>query len=176
VSVPAVFLDRDGVLNEVLFRDGLPVSPRTVAEFRPAAGVREAVERLRAAGFLALVVTNQPDVARGLIAPAEFDGIMKALRAAAPVDDVAFCPHDDGSSCHCRKPKPGMVTDLAARHDVDLARSVLVGDTWKDMEAGKRAGVTTILLRRPYNGNATGDLVVDTLDEAVRHILQTGRP
>lgn len=102
---------------------------------------------------------------------AESARIQAALTAEVPVDDIVVCPHDDDARCACRKPKPGMLLDLAARHGVDLSRSTLVGDTWKDVEAGRRAGVRTILLRRDYNARASADRVVDTLDEAVDDIL-----
>jgi D-glycero-D-manno-heptose 1,7-bisphosphate phosphatase len=166
-----VFFDRDGVLNEVMFRDGAPVAPLRAADFRIAAGAPEAVRRLRDAGVPSYVVTNQPDLARGKLAQAEFDRMIAALRAEVPVDDVAWCPHDDADQCHCRKPKPGMLTDLAAKHGVDLVRSAMVGDTWKDMDAGRAAGVRTILLRRPYNGGVRADRVVYSLDDAVTDIL-----
>lgn len=169
---PAVFLDRDGVLNEVLLEDGQAIGPRSFADFRLANGAADAVARLTAAGKPVFVVTNQPDVARGLLDPFELERMLVMLREAMPVDDVAVCPHDDGDGCDCRKPKPGMLTALARRHGIDLLQSVMVGDTWKDMEAGRRAGCRTILLRRPYNQAASGDLSVDTLGDAVSRILE----
>jgi len=167
----AVFLDRDGVLNDVLERDGAPVSPRRAAEFRIAEGAPEAVGRLRQAGLPVLVVTNQPDLARGYMEPTEHERMLAALRAAVPLDDIAVCPHDDADGCACRKPEPGMLLMLAERHHLDLATSVLVGDGWRDMEAARRAGCHTVLLERDYNAGATADAVVATLKEAVDLIL-----
>jgi D-glycero-D-manno-heptose 1,7-bisphosphate phosphatase len=167
---PAVFLDRDGVLNEVVRRDGAAASPRRAAEFRITEGAAEAVDGLRQAGFLVFVVTNQPDLARGSLEPAEHDWIMAALRAAVTIDDIAICPHDDADGCGCRKPEPGLLLMLAERHGVDLARSVLVGDGWRDIEAGRRAGCRTVLLQRDYNAGTKADVVVTTLAEAVAMI------
>jgi len=169
---PGVFLDRDGVLNQVVMRDGAPGSPRRAAEFVIAAEAPAAVGRLRQAGFPVLVVSNQPDLARGHLEQAEHDRMLAALKAAVPVDDIAICPHDDADRCACRKPQPGMLLMLAERHDLDLARSVLVGDTWRDVEAGRRAGCRTVLLAREYNGDVTADAVVGTLAEAVDLVLR----
>jgi D-glycero-D-manno-heptose 1,7-bisphosphate phosphatase len=171
----AIFFDRDGVLNEVVWRDGAPVSPRCAAELRLVAGAAEAVRRLRSAGWLVLVVTNQPDLARGALERAEHDRILALFRESLAVDDVAVCPHDDTHDCRCRKPKPGMLEDLAARHRVVLSRSVMVGDSWKDIEAGRRAGCRTVLLRREYNRGLEADVVTDTLESAVDEILRQQR-
>jgi len=170
----AVFLDRDGVLNEVVVENGVPLSPRRAEEFLVVAGSLEAVDRLREHGFPVFVASNQPDLARGKLAPEESARMMTVLRDALPLDDVAICPHDDVDGCTCRKPQPGLLVGLAQRWDVDLSRSYMVGDSWKDVEAGRRAGCHTILLRRDYNGAARADTVVDTLGEAVQFILGHG--
>jgi D-glycero-D-manno-heptose 1,7-bisphosphate phosphatase len=172
----AVFLDRDGVLNELVMRDGVPVSPRRAEDFVITAGAAVAVGRLREAGFAVFVVSNQPDLARGLLERREHDRMMAFLRTVIPLDDVACCPHDDRDQCSCRKPQPGMLLDLAERHGVDLRRSVLVGDSSKDMEAGRRAGCRTILLSRDYNAGATADAVLGTLADAVAWVLRNREP
>jgi D-sedoheptulose 7-phosphate isomerase len=169
----AVFLDRDGVLNEVRgVENGIPLSPRRLEEFRVVAGSREAIERLRARGLHVFVASNQPDLARGTLAPLEAARITAALREALPLDEVAVCPHDDPDRCACRKPEPGLLVELARRWGVDLSRSYMVGDSWKDMEAGRRAGCHTILLRRVYNAGANAETVVNSLGEAVQFILE----
>lgn len=170
-----MFLDRDGVLNEVVERDGQPASPRKAAEFRLVGDVHDAVRRLRAAGLPVYVVTNQPDLARGLLPQRELDAMVKTLRDDVGVDDVRVCPHDDGDGCACRKPLPGLLQDLAAVHDVRLDGSYMVGDTWRDMEAGRTAGCRTVLLRTWYNDDASGDAVVDTLSQAADWILAAER-
>jgi D-glycero-D-manno-heptose 1,7-bisphosphate phosphatase len=170
-SKRGVFLDRDGVINEVVFRDGKPASPRSVSEFRFCEGVADALQRLSRAGLRLFVVTNQPDLARGLLAPAVIEEINKTMLASLPIEGISVCPHDDVGGCPCRKPKPGLLYGSAASAGVDLARSFLIGDSWKDMEAGRRAGCRTILLRRPYNVDVDAEWITDTLTEATDLIL-----
>lgn len=170
----AVFLDRDGVLNAIVPRDGRPGSPRRFDELVVVEGAGRAVERLRAAGWLAFIVTNQPDIARGLMPQAELDAIMAAIRDEIEVDDAVVCPHDDADGCACRKPRPGMLLSLAERWGVDPARSYMIGDTERDMGAARAAGCRGILLRRGYNADARADARVETLDEAVTLILDGG--
>ncbi len=167
----AVFLDRDGVLNRVVPRDGGAGSPRTAAELELVPEAGAAVRRLRAAGYLTLVVTNQPDLARGLLCPQAHATIMERVRAAAQPDDMAACPHDDGHGCRCRKPRPGLLEELAGRWGVDLERSFMVGDGWKDMEAGRAAGCRTILVRTDYNTGVTADAVAGDISAAADLIL-----
>lgn len=172
----AIFLDRDGVLNRVVLREGRDGgveigSPRALEEFVLEEGAAEAVSRLRGAGFLVFVVTNQPDIARGLMAPAELEGMSALLREEVGVDEVVVCPHDDGDSCGCRKPLPGMLLELAGRWGVELAGSYMVGDSWRDVEAGRAAGCETVLLRRDYNAGVAADLVVSGLDQVVERLV-----
>lgn len=168
---PAIFLDRDGVLNEVVERDGRPASPRRLSELVVVAEARPALERLKAAGFRLFVVTNQPDVARGLMAPEALDAIHAALAEALPVEEIAACRHDNADGCDCRKPRPGMLTGLAARHGLDLARSWMVGDQDRDVDCGKAAGCRTVLLARTYNSGGGADGVAQTLSQAADLIL-----
>lgn len=177
---PAVFLDRDGVLNRVVWRDGKPASPRAVPELEIEPEALPALERLKAAGYLLLVVTNQPDVRRGLMSAEVLEAIHARLAEALPVDDIAACPHDNADDCACRKPKPGMLLELAKRHGVDLSRSWMIGDQDRDIACGQAAGCATILLKKFYNsggGSApkTGSgAVVETLLQAVSTIV--GQP
>lgn len=167
----AVFLDRDGVLNEVVERDGQPGSPRSLSEFHLAPDLAH-VRRLKAAGLLVFIVTNQPDLSRGLLEAAAFDGMLRLLCEQVPVDDWRVCSHEDGHDCACRKPRPGMLHDLAHHWHVDLSRSYFVGDTWRDVGAARAAGCRSILLRRPYNGDVEADVEVATLASAVDSILE----
>jgi D-glycero-D-manno-heptose 1,7-bisphosphate phosphatase len=171
----AVFLDRDGVINEVVFRDGKPVSPRSVAEFVFAAGIQVAVKRLKMADFLVFVVTNQPDIARQKMEQSVVDQISDQVRQTLPIDELRVCPHDDHDGCTCRKPRPGMLIELAAQWQVDLDRSFIVGDTWKDMEAGSRARCRTILLTRDYNQGTASDFAVPDISAAADLILRFDR-
>jgi len=168
----AVFLDRDGVLNEVDVRDGTPHPPSGVEHLRVLPGVVEACYRLRELGFALVVVTNQPDIARGKQTRDEVDRLHDALCARLPLDDIVVCAHDDADDCPCRKPRPGMILDAAARMDLDLAESVCVGDRWRDVEAGKRAGVMAIFVDRGYGERrpTDADATVASLPEAVEVI------
>lgn len=170
VQSGAVFLDRDGVLNEVVERDGRPGSPREPSEFRLVDDI-DVVRRLRGAGYRVFVITNQPDLARGLMTRRSFDAMMETIVARVPVDEYAVCPHDDGEGCNCRKPLPGMIHDLAQRWQVDPSRSWVIGDMWRDVEAARSAGCTSILIRRAYNDDARPDHEVTSLREAVELVL-----
>ena len=169
---PAIFLDRDGVLNEVELLDGNPHPPAGVEQLRLLPGVAEACYRLRELGFTLVVVTNQPDIARGTQTRDEVDRMHDALRARLPLDEIVVCAHDDIDDCPCRKPRPGMILDAATRLGLDLERSVCVGDRWRDVEAGKRAGVMAIFVDRGYGERrpTDADAVVASLPAAVEFI------
>jgi D-glycero-D-manno-heptose 1,7-bisphosphate phosphatase len=167
----AVFLDRDGVINKVILCDGKPYSPRKYDEFVLNDGIREAVCKMKELGYKILVVSNQPDVARGEITQGILDLMTQKMRWELSVDEIYICPHDDPHGCSCRKPKPGMLIQAAEKWKIDLASSFLIGDTWKDIEAGKAAGCRTILLDAPYNQDVQCDFRVNSLSEAVSVIL-----
>jgi D-glycero-D-manno-heptose 1,7-bisphosphate phosphatase len=147
---PAVFLDRDGVLNEAIVRDGKPFSPRDVGEVVITFRARPALEKLKREGFLLIVVMNQPDIARGKAKRADVDQINAQLSAALPLDAIEVCEHDDQNQCGCRKPKPGLIFSAREKFGVDLAGSFMVGDRWRDIEAGRRAGCRTVLIGDGY--------------------------
>jgi len=167
----AVFLDRDGVLVETFVRDNRAYAATTLRDFRLVDNAATEVERLREAGLAPIVVTNQPDVARGLIAPATLAAMNERLTAELPVLDIFVCTHDSSAACTCRKPKPGMLEAAAVKWNIDLQRSFMVGDRASDVEAGRAAGCRTILMDRPYSGTTTPDARVGTLGEAVDAIL-----
>jgi D-glycero-D-manno-heptose 1,7-bisphosphate phosphatase len=146
----AVFLDRDGVLNRAPLRNSRPVPPRTLDELEVLPGVPEALAALQAAGFLLVVVTNQPDVARGTQRREVVEAINARLGAALPLHDFLVC-YDDGDDCPRRKPNPGLLLEAAQTYHIDLASSFIVGDRWKDIEAGRRAGCRTIFLELGYD-------------------------
>jgi D-glycero-D-manno-heptose 1,7-bisphosphate phosphatase len=171
----AVFLDRDGVLNEAVMRDGRPYPPASEDEVRIVPDARAALLRLKARGLPLIVVTNQPDVARGTQAAAAVEAIHDRLRRELPVDEVLSCLHDDGDGCACRKPKPGMILEGAQRHGIDPRRSFMIGDRWRDIDAGSGAGCRTIWIDRGYRERGpthAPDVRVDSLSEAVTWILQ----
>ena len=171
----AVFLDRDGVLNRAVVRNGKPYPPANAAELALAPAAEEALRELKEAGFKLLVVTNQPDVAKGITTRAAVEEIHRKLASQLPVDEIFVCYHQDGDGCDCRKPKPGMILDAARKYNVDLTESFLVGDRWRDVEAGQNAGCRTILIdggceeRQPAR---PADARVHSLREAADWILQ----
>lgn len=146
----AVFLDRDGVLNRAIVRDGRPYPPAGTADTEILPGVAEALDALRAAGFLLIVVTNQPDVARGTTTRETVEAINDLLARQLPLDEFRTCYHDSGDGCDCRKPLPGALLAAAVRHGIDLAHSYMVGDRWRDIEAGRAAGCRTFLIDYGY--------------------------
>lgn len=167
----AVFLDRDGVLSEAPMRDGKPGSPRTLAEFRLLPGVPEAVRRLKEAGYLVIVVTNQPDVARGLVSQEVIDQMHHSLICSCRMDGVFACFHDSG--CNCRKPACGLLLDAAAIHNIELRGSWMVGDQERDIEAGRRAGCNVVFIDRGYAMPKPKAAYVDDLQAAVEWILKS---
>jgi D-glycero-D-manno-heptose 1,7-bisphosphate phosphatase len=173
MSNRAVFLDRDGVLNANIVRDGKPYAPRSLADFHLLPGVEKAVRRIKDAGFMAIVVTNQPDVASGLTARTTVEAMHDELRGRLPVDDIKVCWHLDRDQCSCRKPKPGMLLEAAAERNIDLKASYIVGDRWRDVEAGHAAGCFAFFVdwhlvqERPVDP----DKIVSSLVEAVDFIL-----
>ena len=174
----AVFLDRDGVINEVVVRDGKLASPRTLDEFRFVDGITEALERLRVAGYRLFVLTNQPDVARGLLDRSVLEHMTQRILTVLPVERVLTCVHDEKDGCVCRKPRPGMLHEVVVAEGVQLSRSFMIGDSWKDVQAGRTAGCRTILLRREYNHGVEADHAVASLKEAVdlivgEHVMET---
>ena len=150
VSSRAVFLDRDGVINAAVVRDGKPYPPASVEVLEILPGVPQALADLKAAGFTLVVVTNQPDVARGTQTRAAVDAIHARLRAELPLDAIYACFHDDADHCACRKPAPGMLLDAARDLDLDLAASFMVGDRWRDVAAGVAAGCRTVFINCHY--------------------------
>ncbi len=167
----AVFFDRDGVINNVILLGDKPHSPRTPEAFVLKDGIQDLVHRLKEAGYRVFVVSNQPDLARGEIKQKVLDQMTKRMRSEIPFDDVYICPHDDTHQCSCRKPKPGMILDASRKWDIDLKASFMIGDTWRDMEAGKAAGCKTILLDAVYNRDIHSDFRVTSLSEVAAIIL-----
>jgi D-glycero-D-manno-heptose 1,7-bisphosphate phosphatase len=171
----AVFLDRDGVLNEPVVRDGRPYPPHSEAEVEIVAGAAAALGRLKALGLPLIVVTNQPDVARGTQTAEAVEAIHRRLGRELPLDEFLCCYHDDRDGCACRKPKPGLILDGAARYGADLARSFLIGDRWRDVDAGQAAGCRTIWIDRGYRERRPAhapDARVGLLGEAVEWIVR----
>lgn len=171
---PAAFLDRDGVLNVAPLRGDSPVPPASADEVELLPGVVAACRSLRDAGVALVVVTNQPDIARGATTAASVKAINAAVTAALGVERVVVCPHDDADGCACRKPRPGMLLEAAAELGLDLTRSTMVGDRWRDIDAGRAAGVATVFIDHGYRERKpqAPDVVVGALLDAVPFIVQ----
>jgi D-glycero-D-manno-heptose 1,7-bisphosphate phosphatase len=169
----AVFLDRDGVLNQVTVREGKPYSPDTLAELVIPADAADALAQLRNRGFRLVMVTNQPDISRGRVSREEVARMHRYLCSRLPIDAVEVCEHDDADHCDCRKPKPGMLLRAAARDRIVLSESFMIGDRWRDIEAGHRAGCRSILIGDGYASEpkAFPDIAVANLPDATRWIL-----
>lgn len=170
----AVFLDRDGVINRSLVKDGKPYPPSSVEEVEILPGVPSAIRELKDAGFLIICVTNQPDVARRTQNRQTVEAIHKFLLRLLRLDEIMVCYHDDNDRCQCRKPLPGMLLDAVARFSIVLEESFIVGDRWQDVEAGQRAGCTTVLIDYHYaeTERSQPDARVSSLPEAVDWILK----
>ena len=177
----AVFLDRDGVLNRAVVRDGRPYPPKRLEEFELYEDVLAGCAKLHAAGFLQIVVTNQPDVARGAQKREVVDGMHEKLLTDLPqIAQIEVCWHagsDWGDPCHCRKPLPGMVLHAAQTLDIDVRESFFIGDRWRDMDCGYAAGCRTVFIDRGYSGTLRHppDWTVKSFGQAVEVILRASQ-
>jgi len=169
----AVFLDRDGVINASVVRNGKPYPPASLEEMKILPGVVEAIQSLRQAGFAVVVVTNQPDVATGFQRKEMVEAMHRNICNELLIDDVRVCYHIDADNCACRKPKPGMLLEAAHDLTIDLTCSFMVGDRWRDIEAGKAAGCYTFFIDYGYEEMKPElpDVVVASLEEASKVIL-----
>jgi D-glycero-D-manno-heptose 1,7-bisphosphate phosphatase len=170
----AVFLDRDGVLNEPIVRDGKPYPPTRPQDIVICEGAPAALEDLRRLGFVLVCVTNQPDISRGTLSGETVDAINAQLMAALPLDAILVCRHDDADRCSCRKPKPGLIHQAAAELGLDVAGSYLIGDRWRDIEAGAAAHCRTVLVDRGYQERSSSvppDATVSTIAAAAAWII-----
>ena len=169
----AVFLDRDGVINRAVVRDGKPYPPASLEEIEILPGVHEALQKLHDANYLLVVVTNQPDVARGAAKREDVELMNAFLSSQLPIDDFKTCYHDSGDKCNCRKPLPGALIEAAQEHNIDLSKSFMVGDRWRDVEAGASAGCKTFFINYRYAEQKPDapDFIVSSLLEAKKIIL-----
>lgn len=165
----AIFLDRDGVINEVLSKRVKFVNQPE--DLYLLGGVREAILSFNKTGWKVFIVTNQGGIGLGYMSETELSDIHKKLRSdllevEAKIDDIAYCPHQPNAGCPCRKPKPQMILDLAERYNINLEESYMVGDRKTDIEAGQAAGVKTVLIgERIEEDTATADMKFMTLYE-----------
>ncbi len=169
----AVFLDRDGVINKASVVDGKPYPPRNLDELELIPGVDQAILQLRDRGYFCIVVTNQPDVARGKTSKETVESINQFLIQHLAIHEIVSCYHDDHENCGCRKPKPGSLLKAALKYNIDLNKSFMVGDRWRDIEAGQNAGCKTFFIDYQYNEKQPQNPTykVKSLTDAVNIIL-----
>jgi D-glycero-D-manno-heptose 1,7-bisphosphate phosphatase len=167
-----VFLDRDGVINRALERDGRPYPPQTPDEFEILPGTAGALSLLRGLQFELCVVTNQPDVSRGTQSRAVVEAMHQILRSRLNLRHFYVCYHDDRDQCSCRKPLPGLLTAAAAELNLSLTNSYMIGDRWRDIDCGRAAGCRTIFIDRGYAEElrARPDFIAPDLPAAARQI------
>jgi D-glycero-D-manno-heptose 1,7-bisphosphate phosphatase len=172
----AIFLDRDGVLNAAIVKNNKPYPPASLEELTIPADVFGALTRLKSLGFLLIGATNQPDVARGITKKSVVDAINAELIKKLPLHEIRVCFHDDVDHCNCRKPAPGLLLDAAKEYFINLEKSFMIGDRYKDIEAGKRAGCKTIWINRNYAEKSPEqvDFIASSLEEAASWIM--GKP
>ncbi len=168
----AVFLDRDGVLNEPVIRNAKAFAPLSMEQFRLVDGAATEVKRLRAAGLLCIVVTNQPEIASGELSEAALDEMHRHLKEQLEIEDIFVCVHGSNEGCACHKPRPGMIHQAANLWGIELHSSFLVGDRWRDIDAGRAVGCYTVLIERAYSQCSAADARVGSLAEAVDVILE----
>lgn len=166
--IKTLFLDRDGIINEIVIRDGIVSSPRTVAEFVVREDFVEFYKFVQSLPLRLFVVSNQPDVSRGFIHRSDLEEIVTAMNARFKFTEIVHCVHDDKHLCDCRKPKPGMILDILQRHNLRADEAIIIGDSYKDILAGKAAGIQTVYLQQQYNASVScePDYVVNRLTEA----------
>ena len=169
----AISLDRDGVINKTVIKEGLPFSPPSFVQLEILPGVKESISKLQKLNFVCLVVTNQPDVSRGKIEKKTVIKMNNYLKNEIKLDDIFVCYHDDHDNCKCRKPKPGLLLEASKKWDIDLNKSYMIGDRWKDIEAGKSAGCKIIFIDCNYKETKTKNpnFTIDSLLYSV-HIIE----
>lgn len=162
-----LFLDRDGIINEIVMRAGVISSPRTVAEFVVRPDFIEFYRRLQPTSLNIFVVSNQPDVSRGAIVTTDLAQIVDVMNARFKFTEILHCIHDDSDECNCRKPKPGMISGFLETYNLNADEAIIIGDSYKDILAGQAAGIQTVYLQQAYNalGACEPDYVVTRLTE-----------
>ena len=175
LSRRAVFLDRDGVINRAIVRGGKPYPPSSLEELEIVEGCAEALNALKERGLLLIVVTNQPDVARGKQSRDAVERMHEALASALPIDEILTCFHDDNDeNCDCRKPKPGLLLQAARRNALELSNSFLIGDRWRDIDAAHAVGCQAVWIDQGYDERGPSrppEARVDSLADAVAWIV-----
>ena len=168
----AVFIERDGILNEVRVGPTNQIAPLTLEEFKIKKTADPALRRLKKAGFVLIVTTNQPGLSRGYQSRRDLDRMHEVLRRCFPIDDLMVCPHDEADHCPCRKPRPGLLIEAAFKWHLNLDHSFVISDKWQDAEAARTAGCTSLLVKSPWVGNVHHDFVLEDIDAVSEKIVR----
>ena len=164
-----IFFDRDGVINKSLILNNKPYPPKSLKDFEFFENIEKTLEQVRKSGFMSFIFTNQPDVARGALGKDKIEEINKYIYSKLPINKIYCCYHDDKDNCECRKPKAGMLYEAAKEFDVDLKKSFVVGDRWRDIDAGNLAGCKTIFIDYGYSEKlkTKPDYTINKIDEII---------
>jgi D-glycero-D-manno-heptose 1,7-bisphosphate phosphatase len=168
----AIFIERDGILNQVGVERRQQVAPLTLDQFQMNLEASPVLGRLKAAGFLLIVTTNQPGLSLGGVSRRELERMHDVLRQSLPLDDVLVCPHAETDQCPCRKPSAGLLTEAAFKWHIDLDQSYVISDKWQDAAAARTAGCTSLLIESPWVGSGHHDFVLPSLAAAADKILR----
>ena len=175
----AIFLDRDGVINYSIMRDNKPYAPLNLSELKIIPEIKFVVDFFKQKKFKVFVITNQPDVARGKVSKDEIEKINESIQSQLSIDEIFTCYHDNQDQCECRKPKPGAFMTLSQKYNIDLTKSIMVGDRAKDIEAAKNANCPSVFIDYSYNElkptdqNYTVDSVNELLTCLEKHFEST---
>ena len=169
---PAVFIERDGILNKVRMEHQRPVSPLRLEDFEVNRRAVPLLKKLKAAGLLLIATTNQPGLSHGYQLRRELDRMHDLLQATFALDDILVCPHDVADACSCRHPKPGLLVEARHKWRLKLERCFVISDKWQDAEAARAVGATSLLLQSPWIGAARHDLVLPDLAALVDKLLR----
>ncbi len=166
-GLPAVFLDRDGIINRAVVRDGKPYPPAQLDDLEILPGSVTSLSRLADFGYILIGVTNQPDVARGTQSREMVESFNALIQSRLPVREIFVCYHDNVDHCDCRKPKPGLILQATDKYELDLSNSWMVGDRWKDIAAGQAVGLKTIFVDYHYAETYEGTPADFTVEDTV---------
>jgi D-glycero-D-manno-heptose 1,7-bisphosphate phosphatase len=170
----AVFIERDTLLN-LAHHGGQQKTPTTLEEFHVNDSALHALQRLKNAGFMLIVTTNQPEISRGTLPRRELDRMHESLAATFPLDEIMICPHDEEDDCPCRKPRAGLFHEAAFKHHLSLVQSFVISHRWQDAEAARMVGSISILIESPWLGHGHHDFIVRDLEAAADKIVERDR-
>ena len=173
----AIFLDRDGVLSKTLLINGKSFAPRNLKDFKLFFDAAESTKKLKSAGFMVFVVTNQPDVGRKLISKKVLKKMHDKLKKKTKVDAIYTCTHSQNMNCYCRKPKPGMILEAAKKYKINLKNSFMIGDRPSDITAGQKANCRSIFLDKKYfeKNPENQEATFTNLAQATNYILKQNK-